>query len=45
MQFGRSSERLDAEIARLTPALEDLEPCVERRSAPDDAETSGAPSA
>jgi hypothetical protein len=45
MQFGRSSERLDAEITQLTLALEDLEACVERRGAPDDAETAGAPPA
>ena len=34
MQFGRSSEKLDAEIAQLTLALEDLEASVERRAKP-----------
>ena len=40
MQFGRSSEKLDAEIAQLTLALEDLEASIERR-----AELSGEPPA
>ena len=40
MQFGRSSEKLDAEIAQLTLALEDLEAGIERKDTPTDAELS-----
>jgi transposase len=36
MQFGRSSEKLAAEIAQLTLALEDLEAGIERRDELDD---------
>jgi transposase len=42
MQFGRSSEKLDAEIAQLTLALEDLEAGIERRDPPADPEPSAA---
>jgi transposase len=40
MQFGRSSEKLDAEIAQLTLALEDLEAGIERKDAPGNPEPS-----
>ena len=40
MQFGRSSEKLDAEIAQLTLALEDLEAGIERKDPPVEPEPS-----
>jgi transposase len=45
MQFGRSSEKLDAEIAQLTLALEDLEAGIERRDEPADEEPTARPDA
>ena len=38
MQFGRSSEKITAEIAQLTLALEDLEAGIDRKDEPGDAE-------
>ncbi len=43
MQFGRSSEKLDAEVAQLTLALEDLEAGIARKDAPADPEPSADP--
>ncbi|HEX3142227.1 MAG TPA: IS66 family transposase, partial [Rhizobacter sp.] len=43
MQFGRSSEKIAAEIAQLTLALEDLEAGIGRRDELADAETSAGP--
>jgi transposase len=40
MQFGRSSEKLDAEIAQLTLALEDLEAGIDRKDPPAEPEPS-----
>lgn len=45
MQFGRSSEKLDTEIAQLTLALEDLEAGMERRDDPADEEPTARPDA
>ena len=45
MQFGRSSEKLDAEIAQLTLALEDLEAGIERNDPPADPEPPAGPDA
>lgn len=45
MQFGRSSEKLDVEIAQLTLALEDLEAGIERKEPPSDPEPSAGPAA
>ena len=49
MQFGRSSEQLDAQIAQLELTLEDLEAseaaAAERRNPPDRAREAGAPAA
>jgi transposase len=42
MQFGRSSEKIAAEIAQLTLALEDLEAGIERKNEPVDTELPGA---
>lgn len=45
MQFGRSSEKLDTEIAQLTLALEDLEAGTERQDEPADEEPTARPGA